>query len=154
MAALSDFSVPLINGKQQPLADYAGKVVLVVNVASMCGYTPQYAGLEALWQAHRDEGLVILGFPCNQFGEQEPGSAEEISAFCELNYGVSFPLFAKVDVNGADTAPLYRWLKTDYPGDVEWNFGKFLVGRDGKVAARFAPAVVPADLEAPIEKLL
>jgi glutathione peroxidase len=154
MSSIADFTLPLLSGTPQSLADYAGKVVLVVNVASKCGLTPQYAGLEALWQAHKDQGLVVLGFPCNQFAGQEPGSAAEISEFCEINYGVSFPLFGKVDVNGPDTAPLYGWLKTDYPEDIEWNFGKFLIGRDGKVAARFAPAVVPAELEAPIAKLL
>jgi len=154
MSALADFTVPLLSGTPQALDAYQGKVVLVVNVASRCGLTPQYQGLEALWQAHQADGLVILGFPCNQFAGQEPGTAAEISEFCELNYGVSFPLFAKLDVNGPATAPLYAWLKADYPEDIEWNFAKFLIGRDGQVAARFAPTVVPAELEAPIAKLL
>ncbi len=121
---------------------------------SKCGLTPQYAGLEALWQAHREAGLVVLGFPCNQFMGQEPGSEAEIAAFCELNYGVSFPLFAKIEVNGTGTHPLYAWLKTKHPADIEWNFAKFLIGRDGEVAERFAPTIVPADLEAPIARLL
>ena len=154
MSAFTDFTVAQLDGTPKSLADFAGQVVLVVNVASKCGNTPQYAGLEALWQAHKDQGLVILGFPCNQFGGQEPGSETEIAEFCELNYGVTFPLMAKVDVNGPDTAPLYSWLKANHPGDIEWNFGKFLIGRDGQVAQRFAPTVLPAELEAPIAKLL
>ena len=154
MTTLTDFTVAQLDGTQKSFADYAGKLVLVVNVASKCGLTPQYEGLEALWKAHKDQGLVILGFPCNQFAGQEPGSAAEISEFCEINYGVSFPLMAKVDVNGPTQSPLYAWLKTNYPDDIEWNFGKFLVGRDGQVAARFAPTVLPAELEAPIAKLL
>lgn len=154
MPALTDFTLPQLDGTQKSFADYAGQVVLVVNVASKCGLTPQYEGLEALWRAHKDQGLVVIGVPCNQFAGQEPGTAEEISQFCELNYGVSFPLMAKVDVNGPAQSPLYAWLKTDHPGDIEWNFAKFLIGRDGQVAARFAPAVLPAELEAPIAKLL
>ena len=108
----------------------------------------------ALWKAHGDTGLVILGFPCNQFGSQEPGTEGEIAEFCEINYGVTFPLFGKIDVNGPDTSPLYAWLKADHPGDIDWNFAKFLIGRDGAVVARFASSVVPAELEAPIVKLL
>ncbi|HTN63120.1 MAG TPA: glutathione peroxidase [Devosia sp.] len=154
MPVLAAFTLPLLDGTPQPFSTYAGKVVLIVNVASKCGLTPQYEGLEALWQAHRAAGLVVRGFPCNQFAGQEPGSATEIAAFCELNYGVSFPLFAKLEVNGPGTNPLYRWLKADYPEDIEWNFAKFLIGRDGAVAARFAPAVLPAELEGPIVKLL
>ncbi|MDB5535321.1 MAG: glutathione peroxidase [Devosia sp.] len=154
MSAFYDFTLPLLDGTPQAFSAYKGKVVLVVNVASKCGLTPQYAGLEALWQAHKDQGLVILGFPCNQFAGQEPGTEAEIAAFCEINYGVTFPLFGKIDVNGPNTAPLYAWLKAVQPEDIEWNFAKFLIGRDGAVVARFAPAVVPAELEAPIVKLL
>jgi glutathione peroxidase len=154
MSAITDFTVAQLDGTPKSFADFAGKVILVVNVASKCGLTPQYAGLEALWQAHKDQGLVILGFPCNQFAGQEPGSSAEIAEFCEINYGVTFPLMAKVDVNGPNAAPLYRWLKTNHPGDVDWNFAKFLIGRDGQVAERFASAVLPAELEAPIAKLL
>ncbi|MET3899442.1 glutathione peroxidase [Devosia sp. UYZn731] len=154
MSAFYDFTLPLLDGTPQAFSAYQGKVVLVVNVASKCGLTPQYGGLEALWQAHKDQGLVILGFPCNQFAGQEPGSDAEIAAFCEINYGVTFPLFGKIDVNGPNTNPLYGWLKAVHPEDIEWNFAKFLIGRDGAVTARFAPAVVPAELEAPIVKLL
>ncbi|MEO8685092.1 MAG: glutathione peroxidase, partial [Devosia sp.] len=150
----TDFTVTQLDGTPKSFADFAGKLVLVVNVASKCGLTPQYEGLEALWQAHKDAGLVILGFPCNQFAGQEPGSSAEIAEFCQLNYGVSFPLMAKVDVNGEGQSPLYAWLKTNYPGDIDWNFAKFLIGRDGQVAARFASSVLPAELEAPIAKLL
>jgi glutathione peroxidase len=154
MSAFYDFTLPLLNGTPQAFSAYQGKVVLVVNVASKCGLTPQYGGLEALWKAHRDAGLVILGFPCNQFAGQEPGSDAEIAEFCEINYGVTFPLFGKIDVNGPSTNPLYGWLKADHPGDIDWNFAKFLIGRDGAVTARFASSVVPAELEAPIVKLL
>lgn len=154
MSAFYDFTLPLLDGTPQPFDAYRGKVVLVVNVASKCGLTPQYEGLEALWQAHRDQGLVVLGFPCNQFAGQEPGSAAEIASFCAVNYGVSFPLFAKVEVNGAGTHPLYGWLKATHPQDIEWNFAKFLIDRDGAVVERFAPTIVPADLEAPITRLL
>src|SRR6218665_3575298 len=151
MTTLSDFTLPLLSGKDQPLAAYQGKVVLVVNTASKCGLTPQYEGLEALWRQYGERGLVVLGFPCNQFGEQEPGSATEISEFCEINYGVSFPIFAKIDVNGSGEHPLYAWLKSSAPGifgteAIKWNFTKFLIGRDGKVAARFAPTDEPASL--------
>ncbi|MDB5529871.1 MAG: glutathione peroxidase [Devosia sp.] len=154
MSAFYDFTLPLLNGTPQAFSAYRGKVVLVVNVASKCGLTPQYAGLEALWKAHNDQGLVILGFPCNQFAGQEPGTETEIAEFCEINYGVTFPLFGKIDVNGPDTSPLYAWLKAGHPGDVDWNFAKFLIGRDGAVVARFASSVVPGELEAPIVKLL
>ena len=154
MSTLTDFTVTQLDGTQKSFADYAGKLVLIVNVASKCGLTPQYEGLEALWKAHKDQGLVILGFPCNQFGAQEPGSETEIAEFCELNYGVTFPLMAKVDVNGESQSPLYAWLKAAQPGDIEWNFTKFLIGRDGEVAARCASSVLPAELEAPIAKLL
>jgi glutathione peroxidase len=154
MTTLSAFTLPLLDGTSQPLAAYAGKVVLLVNTASKCGHTPQYGGLEALWRQYGEAGLVVLGFPCNQFGGQEPGSAGEIADFCAVNYGVSFPLFAKLDVNGPDEHPLYGWLKAAHKGDIEWNFAKFLVGRDGRVAARFAPDTPPAELAGAIEALL
>lgn len=146
MTTLADFTLPLLSGDAQPLSAYAGKLVLIVNTASKCGLTPQYEGLEALYRQYGPQGLVVLGFPCNQFMGQEPGSAEDIAEFCSVNYDVSFPLFAKIDVNGPGESPLYTWLKARHPGDIEWNFAKFLVGRDGEVAERFAPAVVPADI--------
>ena len=146
MTMLADFTLPLLSGASQPLAAYAGKVVLVVNTASQCGHTPQYQGLEALWRDFGDKGLVVLGFPCNQFGGQEPGSAAEIAAFCEVNFGVSFPLFARIDVNGPQQSPLYTWLKSSHPGDIAWNFAKFLITRDGQVAARYAPDTQPGAL--------
>lgn len=154
MTTLADFTLPLLDGTSQPLSAYRGKVVLLVNTASQCGHTPQYQGLEALWRDYREQGLVVLGFPCNQFGGQEPGTAAEIAAFCEVNFGVSFPLFARIEVNGPGTHPLYGWLKAGHPGDIEWNFAKFLVGRDGRVAARFAPDTQPADLAGAIEQHL
>ena len=154
MTTLSDFTLPLLSGQDQPLAAYAGKLVLLVNTASKCGHTPQYQGLEALWRQYGDEGLVVLGFPCNQFGAQEPGSADEIAEFCELNFGVSFPLFGRLDVNGPDESPLYTWLKAGHPGDIEWNFAKFLVTRDGRVAARFGPETQPEALRPAIEQHL
>jgi glutathione peroxidase len=154
-----DFSAPLLDGKPQAMADYRNKVVLVVNVASQCGNTPQYAGLESLWRAHKDQGLVVLGFPCNQFGEQEPGSAEEIAQFCSVNYDVTFPIFSKIEVNGPHAAPLYKWLKAQArtPGggeEVRWNFEKFLIGRDGQVAERIGDKVLPEAFEGEVEKLL
>ena len=136
MTTLSDFTLPLLSGQEQPLAAYAGKLVLLVNTASKCGHTPQYQGLEALWRQYGDEGLVVLGFPCNQFGAQEPGSADEIAEFCELNFGVSFPLFGRRDVNGPDESPLYTWLKAGHPGDIEWNFAKFLIDRNGRKGSK------------------
>ena len=153
------FSAVDIDGNLQPLSQYAGKVLLIVNVASQCGFTPQYTGLEALWRQYRDRGLVVLGFPCDQFGHQEPGSEAEIRNFCSLNYDVDFPLFAKVDVNGANAHPLWRWLKEEKSGllgidAIKWNFSKFLVGRDGEVIARYAPAATPASLAADIEAAL
>jgi glutathione peroxidase len=159
LTTLYDFSAPLLGGTPQPLSDYRDKVVLVVNVASKCGFTPQYAGLEKLWQDYRDRGLVILGFPCNQFGEQEPGTEAEIAAFCDLNYNVTFPLFAKVTVNGKGALPLYTWLKKKAPGLlgvqlIPWNFTKFLVDRNGNKVQRFASSVEPASLAEHIEKLL
>jgi glutathione peroxidase len=154
MTTLSDFTLPLLDGAAQPLSAYSGKVVLIVNVASKCGFTPQYGGLEALWRTYRDRGLVVLGFPCNQFGGQEPGTEAEIAQFCSLTYDVTFPVFQKLEVNGEGQSPLYAWLKSAHPGDIEWNFAKFLIARDGSVAARFVPATLPADLAAPIERLL
>lgn len=156
---LSDFSANWLSGIPQALADYAGQVVLVVNVASKCGLTPQYEGLEALYRQYKDRGLVVLGFPCNQFGEQEPGTADEIAQFCALNYGVSFPMFERIEVNGAGTHPLYAWLKASAPGpegsaDIEWNFAKFLIGRDGLVVSRHAVGIEPSALAPEIEALL
>ena len=149
--ALGEFTADRLQGGTQSLAEYAGKVLLIVNTASHCGFTPQYAGLEQLYERYRDRGLVVLGFPCNQFGEQEPGSAEEIGAFCQKNYGVSFPVFEKIDVNGDNAHPLYRWLKEAAPGvlgskSIKWNFTKFLVDRSGHVKARYAPTSRPEDL--------
>jgi glutathione peroxidase len=155
---LSDFTADRLDGTPEQLSTYAGKVVLVVNTASNCGFTPQYAGLEELWTEHRDDGLVVLGFPCNQFGAQEPGTAGEIEEFCQANYGVSFPMFAKVDVNGDDAHPVWEWLKDSKGGllgdRIKWNFTKFLVGRDGKVIERYAPNTRPEELEADIAKAL
>ena len=146
-----DFEVRSIDGKIQRLGDFAGRVLLVVNVASQCGYTPQYAGLEALYRRFRDQGFAVLGFPCDQFGHQEPGDEAAIREFCDLNYQVSFPLYAKIEVNGAAAHPLYRFLKAARPGllgseSIKWNFTKFLVGRDGAVLRRYAPADKPEDL--------
>ncbi len=150
MTTLSDFTARTLTGQDQPLAEYAGRVVLVVNTASRCGFTPQYAGLEALYQEHRDAGFVVLGFPCNQFGAQEPGTEDEIGEFCQLNYGVSFPMFAKVDVNGDDAHPLFAWLKSEkrglLGGRIKWNFTKFLIGRDGQVLQRYSPQAEPQSL--------
>jgi glutathione peroxidase len=159
MADLYELSVNDTAGKPVPLERYRGKVLLIVNTASKCGFTPQYKGLEALYQKYRAKGFAVLGFPCNQFGAQEPGSAEEIGSFCEINYGVTFPLFAKIEVNGDAAAPLYRHLKRARPGllgseAIKWNFTKFLVDREGRVVERFAPNTEPEALAADIEKLL
>ena len=159
MTTLYDFTVDDIKGKAVDLDRYKGKVLLVVNTASQCGFTPQYKGLEALYEKYRGKGLEVLGFPCNQFGAQEPGTADEIASFCEINYGVTFPLFAKVDVNGDNTAPVYKYLKSAKPGllgseAIKWNFTKFLVNRQGDVVRRFSPRTEPAALEAPIVALL
>ncbi|MHC5559320.1 glutathione peroxidase [Kocuria sp. U4B] len=158
MTTLHDFTATTLDGREQALAEYAGQVVLVVNTASRCGFTPQYAGLEELWRTYRDQGLVVLGFPSNQFGAQEPGTEEEIGAFCSRNYGVSFPLFAKVDVNGAAAHPLWTWLREEKGGvlgdAVKWNFTKFLVGRDGQVIRRYAPTTTPAQLAPEVEAAL
>jgi glutathione peroxidase len=154
-----DFTADRLDGRPQPLSDYRGRVLLIVNTASECGFTPQYAGLEALYEKLEGEGLTVLGFPCNQFGGQEPGDEAEIGAFCEKNYGVGFPMFAKVDVNGEAAHPLFKYLKHEKAGllgseAIKWNFTKFLVDRNGEVAARYAPQTKPEDLEAPIRKLL
>jgi glutathione peroxidase len=159
MAGIYDFVVKDIHGKNVKLDAYKGKVLLVVNTASECGYTPQYKGLNELYAKHKDKGLVVLGFPCNQFGAQEPGTEDEIASFCEVNFGVTFPLFAKIDVNGDDAAPLYRHLKSAKPGllgseAIKWNFTKFLVDRKGAVVERFAPNTEPDALAADIEQLL
>ncbi len=159
MTSLYDYKAARPDGSIVPLSDYRGKVVLIVNTASQCGFTPQYEGLEALHRDLQDRGLVVLGFPCNQFGRQEPGTDEEIASFCRLNYGVTFPVFAKVEVNGSDAAPLFRWLKEQAPGvigteGIKWNFTKFLVDRGGRVAGRFAPTTAPGNLRGAIEALL
>jgi len=156
------FSAESLDGRAISLADFSGKVLLIVNTASKCGFTPQYAGLEELYKRYQDQGLAVLGFPCNQFGAQEPGTSEEIGQFCERNYGVSFPIFAKIDVNGSDAHPLFKFLKSEKSGlfgaigldAIKWNFTKFLVDRSGKVVERFAPATSPADIAPAIEKLL
>ncbi len=154
-----DFEALSIQGKPAQLSTQRGKVLLIVNTASQCGFTPQFKGLEALWQQYRDQGLVIVGFPSNQFGGQDPGANDEIASFCELNYGVSFPLMAKVDVNGGGAHPLWQWLTQQAPGllgstAVKWNFTKFLVGRDGSVLKRYAPADSPQSLSQDIELAL
>jgi len=159
MASIYDFSVNDIHGKEQKLDEYKDKVLLIVNVASKCGFTPQYNGLEALYEKLHGRGFEILGFPSNQFGAQEPGNEAEIAQFCQLNYGVKFPLFAKIDVNGSDAAPLYQYLKKAKPGllgseAIKWNFTKFLVDRKGKVVERYAPNVEPRAIAGDIEKLL
>jgi glutathione peroxidase len=154
-----DYSATGLSGESVDLARYKGQVLLIVNTASACGFTPQYKGLEQLWRQFRGQGVAVLGFPCNQFGGQEPGSEAEIGAFCEKNYDVTFPLFAKIDVNGDAAHPLFTQLKKEAPGllgteAVKWNFTKFLVGKDGKVAKRFAPSTKPEELTGAIEKLL
>ena len=155
MTAAFDFSARDILGREVPLADYRGKVLLIVNTASKCGFTPQYEGLEKLHAELSGRGLAVLGFPCNQFGAQEPGSEAEIGEFCRLNYGVAFPVFAKIEVNGPAAHPLFDWLKRERPGllgtqRIKWNFTKFLVGRDGTVLRRYAPSVKPTALEADV----
>ena len=159
MTAITDFHVKAADGSDADLSAYAGKVLLVVNVASKCGFTPQYEELEALHRKYADRGFEVLGFPCNQFGGQEPGDAEEIANFCSLTYDVTFPVFAKIDVNGSGADPLYGELKKQAPGflgteGIKWNFTKFLVGRDGQVVERYAPTTKPGDIAADIEKLL
>ncbi|WP_026592184.1 glutathione peroxidase [Bacillus sp. UNC437CL72CviS29] len=154
-----DFSAKTITGEEKSLREYEGKVLLIVNVASKCGFTPQYKGLQAIYEKYKEQGFEILGFPCNQFGGQEPGTEEEITSFCELNYGVSFPMFAKVDVKGDSAHPLYTYMMEQAPGIlgmkvVKWNFTKFLIGRDGKVIDRFAPQTKPEELGKEIERVL
>ena len=159
MTTAYDFAATDIDGRERSLRDFAGHALLIVNVASKCGFTPQYTGLEALWRKHRDEGFAILGFPCDQFGHQEPGSAEEIKQFCSLNYDVTFPLFAKIEVNGAGTHPLYSWLKGEKAGvfgteAIKWNFTKFLVDREGRVLKRYAPNDTPEKIDKDVTTLL
>jgi glutathione peroxidase len=159
MTDLYDIALQTIDGSQTTMADYRGKVVLVVNTASRCGFTPQYAGLEALYRKYKDQGFVVLGFPCNQFGAQEPGEGEQIAEFCEKNYGVSFPLFAKVEVNGAQTHPLFAHLKREAPGllgseMIKWNFTKFLLDRQGKVVARYAPITTANEIDSAVFSLI
>ena len=158
MTTLSDFTANTLTGEEQPLSAYDGNVVLVVNTASECGFTPQYQGLQELHTTYADDGFAVLGFPCNQFGGQEPGDAEEIGAFCEKNYGVTFPLFEKVDVNGDQAHPLFRWLREETSGlmgsAIKWNFTKFLIGRDGTVLKRYGSTTAPAKIAADIEKAL
>lgn len=153
-----DFKATSLQGKEVSMETYKGKVVLVVNTASKCGLTPQYEGLEKLYREYKDKGLVILGFPCNQFGKQEPGTEKEISEGCLINYGVSFPMFSKIDVNGDNAHPIYKYLKKElkgFPGsEIKWNFGKFMLDRDGKPFKRFAPTTAPEKLRSDIEKLL
>jgi glutathione peroxidase len=159
MTNVYDFTANSLDGKPVSLRDYTGQVLLIVNTASKCGFTPQYEGLEAMYQKYRDQGLAVLGFPCNQFGAQEPGTADEIGSFCQKNYGVSFPMFEKIEVNGEGTHPLYRWLKSSAKGllgseAIKWNFTKFLVDRQGNVVDRFAPTTKPEDLKSNVEALL
>ena len=156
---LLDIACITLGGESKTLADFGARALLVVNTASKCGFTPQYKGLEALWQQYKDQGLVILGFPCNQFGQQEPGDEAAISEFCELNFGVTFPLFKKVDVNGSQAHPLFVQLKKRAPGllgsqGIKWNFTKFLISGDGKSIRRYAPTTKPEALKADIEALL
>ncbi|WP_213296000.1 glutathione peroxidase [Paraburkholderia sacchari] len=160
MSTVYSFSAtPLGGGAPVSLEQYAGKIMLIVNTASECGFTPQYQGLQKLHEQYVARGLAVLGFPCNQFGKQEPGDAAQIGAFCEKNFGVTFPMFEKIEVNGAHAHPLYKWLKGEAPGllgigRIKWNFTKFLVGRDGKVVKRYAPATKPDAIAADIEQLL
>jgi glutathione peroxidase len=159
MGSIYDFESLSIAGKPAQFASQRGKVLLIVNTASACGFTPQFAGLEKLWEQYRDRGLVIVGFPSNEFGNQDPGSNDEIASFCQVNYGVSFPMMAKVEVNGANAHPLWKWLTEEAPGvlgskAVKWNFTKFLIGRDGRVIKRYAPSEPPEALVADIEAAL
>ncbi|PPD43898.1 MAG: glutathione peroxidase [Methylocystis sp.] len=159
MTAIYDIEARTITGETKPLREFSGKALLIVNVASKCGFTPQYAGLEALYEKYADKGLVVLGFPCNQFGAQEPAAEGEIASFCSATYGVSFPMFAKIDVNGDAAHPLYKFLKHEAPGilgseAIKWNFTKFLIDRSGKMVKRYAPTDTPLSLEKDIEALL
>ena len=159
MSSIYDFDAQTIDGRSVPLRQYEGKPLLIVNTASACGFTPQFGGLEKLHQTYGSRGLVVLGFPCNQFGSQDPGSNDEIASFCQLNYGVSFPMMAKIDVNGTSADPLYQWLTAEAPGllgskAIKWNFTKFLVGKDGRVIKRYAPQDAPEKLSKDIEAAL
>ena len=159
MPSIYDFEAQQMDGQRVPLKNFAGKALLIVNTASACGFTPQFAGLEQLHETYGARGLVVLGFPCNQFGSQDPGSNEEIASFCQLNYGVSFPMMAKIDVNGAKADPLYQWLTAEAPGllglkAIKWNFTKFLIGKDGQVIKRYAPTDTPKSLTKDIEAAL
>ncbi|NYJ75845.1 glutathione peroxidase [Allobranchiibius huperziae] len=158
MTTLHDFTADTLAGQEQPLSLYDGKVALVVNTASKCGFTPQFEGLETLWRRFGSEGLVVLGFPCNQFNSQDPGDAAQIGEFCQANYGVSFPMFDKIEVNGDGAHPLYQWLRKQKGGllgsRIKWNFTKFLVGRDGQVIKRYGPTTKPADIASDIEAAL
>ncbi|MEO7252058.1 MAG: glutathione peroxidase [Arenimonas sp.] len=159
MTSAYDFSANTIDGQAQALSDYQGKAMLVVNTASKCGFTPQYSGLETLWAKYRDKGLVVLGFPCDQFGHQEPGDAAEIKSFCSLNYEVTFPLYEKVEVNGGNAHPLWKFMKQEKPGllgmeAVKWNFTKFLVDKHGKVVKRYAPTDTPEKIEKDLAAVL
>ena len=157
--SIYDFEALSIDGKPAHLSTQRGKVILIVNTASQCGFTPQFGGLEKLWEEYRDRGLVVVGFPSNQFGAQDPGSNDEIASFCQLNYGVTFPMMSKVDVNGDKASPLWKWLKAEAPGvlgtqTIKWNFTKFLIGKDGKVLKRYAPNDSPESLKGDIEAAL
>ena len=158
MTNIYQFEAELLDGKNKSFADYEGKVLLIVNTASKCGFTPQYAGLEKLYQTYKDQGFLVLGFPCNQFGGQEPGAEEQIGAFCQKNYGVSFPMFAKVNVKGPEAHAIFRYLTNNSKGilgnGIKWNFSKFLIGKDGTVQHRYAPTTKPEELSADIEALL
>lgn len=159
MSSIYDFKVQTIQGEDTTLSTYKNKVLLIVNVASKCGFTRQYDGLEALYRKYKDQGLVVLGFPCNQFGSQEPGTEKEIQNFCRVNFGVTFPMFSKINVNGEDTHPLYQYLKSQQPGllgteSIKWNFTKFLVDKEGNVVKRFGSSTTPLELEEEIEALL
>lgn len=158
-ASIYQFTASTISGHDKSLADFKGKVLLIVNTASKCGFTPQFAGLEALYKKFADKGFTVLGFPCNQFNHQDPGSNEEIASFCRMNYGVTFPMFAKIEVNGPNTHPLFRYLKEQAPGllgstGIKWNFTKFLVDKKGRVVKRYAPTTRPSDIEKDIARLL
>jgi glutathione peroxidase len=159
MATIFEFSAPRLSGPEEKLSAYQGKALLIVNVASKCGFTPQYTGLETLYRTYRDRGFAVLGFPCNQFGAQEPGNSDEIANFCTTNYEVSFPLFAKIDVNGPQTHPVYQFLKKEKRGilgtaDIKWNFTKFLLDRNGHVVGRYGPQTKPEDIAKDIDKVL
>ena len=159
MTSVYDFEALQINGKPVPLKQFKGKVMLIVNTASACGFTPQFGGLEELYKTYADKGLVVLGFPCNQFASQDKGSNDEIAEFCQMNYGVSFPMMAKIDVNGSNAHPLYQWMAKEAPGllgskSIKWNFTKFLIGKDGTVRKRYAPTDTPASLAQDIESAL